>query len=1094
MALVAQKIPLVFRSLNSKTDPRHLLVGDLVSLQNVDLAAWPRLRKRPGCQRLGTLPSGSLATAFKNQLFLGTGAEAYSLAAGSGSLVDKGLLESLSLSALPVRRDSYVQTTPDVAVHPAGITIYTWETTAGGAQYSVFDSVSGQPIVSAVSLGSTASKPKPLALGANVVILWYDTALNHLRYLAIPAVSPATPTAAADFATDPATSQIFDATVIGGLQGSLFVAYANNGASNKISVRYLTATLTLSAELIPTTAEAFSVCCSVFGDPSGQRVWVAYYTGSAVKVFIYDFYLANLLGSFTTVDAAPGTVRNLSGLAPTGSTAQLFYEATGSQTYNNLVRNAAVVFAPDPPGLTSAVGSITGGTLAARTYYYVVTALGTTGETLASNEKSATVASGVTGSVALAWTAVAGATGYRVYRGVTAGSEFVYYAPGNVTTYTDTNATSTGGSPPAANSFVGITSAPAILVRSIGLASKPFYYLGRVHFLAAYQSALQSTYFLVSGAAVVAKLAPGLGGGLTAKSTLPEAPNPSTGVYSTAYLQADQLSSSGGNVFSQAGVMGGTFDFTQPQAAVELSDDLHLAGGILSMYDGAAVVEHGFHLYPENVSATPSGTGGSILAGQYQYVVVWEWMDAQGLLHQSSPSPPVQVTTTGSTSSVALTIPTLRLTAKASPISVVVYRTQANQGVLFRLTSISSPLLNTTSADTVSYSDTAADTAIGGNAQLVMNPLNQSAEVPNLAAPALQYAWRYRNRVAAIPAENPYQWIFSKAFVAGVPIEFNDQQLYQSVAQDGGPLKCGIEMDEKNILFSPSRIYYVVGDGPAPNGTGPDYGSSPQNIPTDVGCTNGRSLVLTPAGVMFQAANGKGIYLLSRGLTVEYIGAPVEPFNGLTVTAAKLAQDDRRVVFYTDGGVALVYDYFVGKWIVYTNEGAADAALYRGLLTFVRAGGTILQETPGVFTDDGNPVLIGLTTSILSFAGIGGVQRVYRLIVRGDYRSAHLLQVSIAYDDDPATTQTETADAKALLGPGATADTVLGGTENPGGGAFPAYDWVVKLRQQKCTSLQITISEAQVGPTYGEGFSLSGLTFWVGEKRGLHRTAAARSI
>jgi hypothetical protein len=182
-----------------------------------------------------------------------------------------------------------------------------------------------------------------------------------------------------------------------------------------------------------------------------------------------------------------------------------------------------------------------------------------------------------------------------------------------------------------------------VLARSVGLASKPFFYQNRVHVLAAYQSALQSTYFLLAGSTVVGKLAPSLGAGLTAKSILPEVNTVSAGVFATAYLQADQLSSSGGNIFTQAGVMAGTFDFTQPQTAVELSDDLHVTGGILSMYDGAQVCEHGFHLYPENIVATPSGAGGLILAGTYQYVYVYEWMDAQGLLHQSSPSPAVQV-------------------------------------------------------------------------------------------------------------------------------------------------------------------------------------------------------------------------------------------------------------------------------------------------------------------------------------------------------------------------------------------------------------------------------------------------------------------
>jgi hypothetical protein len=88
------------------------------------------------------------------------------------------------------------------------------------------------------------------------------------------------------------------------------------------------------------------------------------------------------------------------------------------------VTTQAVVLAesPGPTGL-SATPSGTGGTLPAATYWYVVTAIAADGfETVVSNEVTATVA-GATSKVTLNWTAYAGATGYRVYRGVAAGVE-----------------------------------------------------------------------------------------------------------------------------------------------------------------------------------------------------------------------------------------------------------------------------------------------------------------------------------------------------------------------------------------------------------------------------------------------------------------------------------------------------------------------------------------------------------------------------------------------------------------------------------------------------------------------------------------------
>jgi hypothetical protein len=112
------------------------------------------------------------------------------------------------------------------------------------------------------------------------------------------------------------------------------------------------------------------------------------------------------------------------------------------------------------PVLASAAASA-GGTLAAGTYRYVVTAINGRGETVASNEVSGTTA---TTNLTLnpTWAAVTGATGYRVYRsaiGGAAGSEHLLATVGAVLTYAD-NGSATPGSqvPPTANTAVTVVS------------------------------------------------------------------------------------------------------------------------------------------------------------------------------------------------------------------------------------------------------------------------------------------------------------------------------------------------------------------------------------------------------------------------------------------------------------------------------------------------------------------------------------------------------------------------------------------------------------------------------------------------------------
>lgn len=97
------------------------------------------------------------------------------------------------------------------------------------------------------------------------------------------------------------------------------------------------------------------------------------------------------------------------------------------------------------PALTLGATSTTGGTLAAGTYFWKVSALNSAGETLGSNEVTATT-TGTTSSQPLSWTAVPGAVSYNVYRGTTAGGENVKYNT-TTTTFTDTGAAGATQSP-----------------------------------------------------------------------------------------------------------------------------------------------------------------------------------------------------------------------------------------------------------------------------------------------------------------------------------------------------------------------------------------------------------------------------------------------------------------------------------------------------------------------------------------------------------------------------------------------------------------------------------------------------------------------
>ncbi|WP_426998172.1 phage major capsid protein [Pseudarthrobacter sp. N5] len=98
--------------------------------------------------------------------------------------------------------------------------------------------------------------------------------------------------------------------------------------------------------------------------------------------------------------------------------------------------------------------AVAGGTFAAGTYFWKLTALSAAGETIGSNELTATLTANQLQPIN--WTAIPGATGHRLYRGTVAGGENVLVAVvGAVTTVTDTGTAGTNASVPLANSTAG---------------------------------------------------------------------------------------------------------------------------------------------------------------------------------------------------------------------------------------------------------------------------------------------------------------------------------------------------------------------------------------------------------------------------------------------------------------------------------------------------------------------------------------------------------------------------------------------------------------------------------------------------------------
>lgn len=655
-------------------------------------------------------------------------------------------------------------------------------------------------------------------------------------------------------------------------------------------------------------------------------------------------------------------------------------------------------------------------------------------------------------------------------------------------------------------SQAGSLGTATVMVRSVGLASKAFIVSGTVYMLALYSSSNQSTYFLLDAVgAVVATLAYQNADGYYTLG-LP-APSISGTNASIAYQFKDLLlpvnkTIAAGQVngfYSQLGLNMVTFDFTPSNISVsEIGGTLNIGGGYLAAYDGFVPVESNFFLYPDSVEATWSATGGSIVAkpdgstntNAYYYAVTYEWTDNQGNALRSAPSIPIGVTTTGagSVGSITVNVPMLRLTYKTvTPAKIVLYRWSVANQVFYQASSITSPTLNDPTTDSVAIVDTLADASIIGNSILYTT----GGVVENIGPPASIATTLFKSRLFLIDAEDQNLLWYSKQCIEATPVEMSDLFTIFVAPTTGaqgstGPMKCISAMDDKLIIFKQNAIYYLTGNGPDNTGLNNDF-SDPVFITSVAGCSNQASIVLTPSGLMFQS--DKGIWILGRDLSTNYVGAPVEAYNAYTVTSAVNVPGTNQIRFTLSNGVALMYDYYFGQWGTFSPFAAVSSTVYQNLHIFITPTGTVFQETSGAYLDGTSPVLMSFTTSWVNIAGLQGFERAYYMWLLGSYLTPHKITVGLAYDYNSAITQSS------IISPTNFSSTwggdQLWGNGTPWGGSQSLEQWRVFFQKQKCEAIQVTVQESfdpTMGVAAGAGFTMSGINLIVGTKLGYPKT------
>jgi hypothetical protein len=1019
MSLDEQKISINFgQGVDTKTDPKLVVAGRLLRLENAIFTSPGRITKRNGYATISaailgsasTITSPKLTKSFQNELVCADSVlgRLYSYSPTRGGWSDRGKYVPVGVSSGTITKQSTAQQSLASGVVSGGIATYSWE--QGYQAYAtVRDTATGTVIIApqALSSGSppqdgsgnpTSSSPKSCILGASTAAVFYRNAAGSLafRTLLLSGTS-------ASFQSEIVLSSTLSLFDIGSPYQSSPTPFLSGqyAVCNTPSGGVLAVATSTGLYLVPVTTSGFGTpvlvtaatglyAISINYEASTGNIWL-YWSDNTVKYAVYNGSLSQILAPTTA--ASPGSI-------PINITAY----STGTGTQNVLYTNRTV-----------------------------------------------------------------------------AGS--FLYANNVINKVSVTSAGSVGSS--------------SVVVTNLTLLSMPFQ-IGQGNYVCGVNfSKIQPTVFVIDLAdgVPVAKAVMSAAPDFRQSGFLTRPMMISSTIAQIAVGATHELVATTGTLTGILGVAYAQFDFAHRDAyqALDAEGTLLMNGGFISAYDGLQVAELGFHLFPDNVGAVDNSAiafptnpilpaNRKMANGTYQYFVTYRYTDSNGNIYESAPSPGVSVTLangTDNTGSVKITVDMLSLTGKpagGTTVEIRIYRTLKNGIIPFNINTIayttsSGPYANNPSQIVFTVTDGQADSAINGNGTLYTN----GGVIENIAPPAAMAMVLHQERVWLINSESPNQLWPSKKITQGAGVNFSDLFTVQVGAQ-GGSCTALASMDEKLIAFEQSRPYVIVGDAPNDAGTGSTL-STPQSIPSDVGCFGSKGIATFTAGVLFKST--KGIYLLDRALNVKYVGKAVEAYNSQNIVAATLIPDKTQIRFLCDSGLTLAFDYDACQWSTFTNHAGYSADVWQGKYVYARTDGKIFQESPGYYLDGSTSFAVLAQTSWLAVAGVQGLQRIWELLMLGDYANGsggagHGVQVSLAFDGDPTF--------------GTPVPYTFGSASSSG-----VFRYRQHMSRQKCASLSLLIQEVTTGDS-ADSLDLTDMSFRAGVKRGLARVAQSRSV
>ena len=149
-------------------------------------------------------------------------------------------------------------------------------------------------------------------------------------------------------------------------------------------------------------------------------------------------------------------------------------------------------------------------------------------------------------------------------------------------------------------------------------------------------------------------------------------------------------------------------------------------------------------------------------------------------------------------------------------------------------------------------------------------------------------------------------------------------------------------------------------------------------------------------------------------------------------------------------------------------------------------------ESDVSFLDYGQTYPLAIETGWISLAGIQAFQRIYRLILLGDFKTAHTLQVLIGYNFEKTYNEEHRWNVVTAL-PEYDYGEDTYGVIPIYGGSISAYQVRIHLGRQKCEAIRVKIKDLNPTDT-GQSYSLVGMALQFGAKAGVMKLPVGASL